>query len=252
MITDNLIVTDILAAGLNFDFDYEKIRSEMESLRPFWIYTPPYKASLDGSLSGKIFMAETKELYDKIDYRSDHTARSSEIVVRELRGQYVFYLRKHKDNLTNDQRFSYIKTLDTDGWDWIPECQPFIPYTINCIESIGYEKIGCIRVFVTENTFFPTHRDTNAGSSSPDISHDYERCLGLSLIPDTGNVPMMIQSQTDNQVHEIYGNAMLFNDSAFHGVKFTPGIRITIRIFGKIDFQRFEKHIDLSQVYYWK
>lgn len=252
MLENNLTVTDILAAGLRFDFDYEKIKEEMLSLRPHWIYTPPYKVNLDVPLAGKVFMSESTEYYNKIDYKVDYYKENSETVTRELRGQHIFYLRRHKDNLTNTTKFAKIKDLDTDGWDWIPEYKSFIPYTIQCIEQIGYEKIGCIRVFVTENTFFPTHRDSNAGKEFHEISEDYERCLGLSLIPDTGNVPMLIYSKKDEQVCKVFGNAMLFNDSAFHGVQFTPGMRITIRIFGKIDFQRFEKHIDLSQVYYWK
>jgi hypothetical protein len=250
---NNLIVTDILAASLKFDFDYKKIKSEMLSLRSFWKYTPPYKANLNAPFSYNIFMSETEEYYNKIDYIADHTTSNSEMIKREIQGQYIFYLREHKDNLKNDTRFSYVKNLDTSGWNWIEEYKTKIPYTINCIESIGYEDIGCIRVFVTENTFFPTHRDTLSGT--PDcleISQDYERCLGVSLIPDTGNVPMLIQSPRENKVCEVYGNAMLFNDSAFHGVKFTPGIRITIRIFGKIDFQKFQKNIDFEQPYFLK
>jgi len=246
----NLKITDVLAAELNFDFDYEKIKTEMMSLRPFWKYTPPYKANLDAPFSYDIFMSDTKEYYDKIDYIVDHTVSNSGIVKRSLQGQYIFYLRKHKDNLLNDTRFSYVKNLDTSGWDWIENYKSKIPYTIQCIENIGYEHIGCIRVFVTENTFFPTHRDTLHGTpDNPKISHDYERCLGLSLIPDTGDVPMSIYSEKENKVCKVYGNAMLFNDSAYHGVEFTPGIRITIRIFGKIDFQKFQKNINFNQTY---
>jgi hypothetical protein len=253
MHNENVTVTDILAAGLKFNFDYEKIKSEILTLRPSWIYTPPYKANLDATLSGKIFRSESEEYYNKIDYTVDHTKPKSEVIKRELRGQYVFYLRKHRDNLLNDTRFSYVKNLETEGWDWITDHASKIPYTIECIERIGYEHIGCIRVFVTENTFFPTHRDTLAGDAiHPEVSHDYERCLGISLIPDTGGVPMLIHSQKENKVCEVHGNAMLFNDSAFHGVRFTPGIRITIRIFGNIDFQKLQKNIDFAQLHFLK
>lgn len=247
------VITDILAAKMDFNFDYEKIKNEILSLRKYWVYTPPYKANLDAPNLGKIFRSDSKEYYDKIDYTLDHTKPRSGVIRRDLRGQYIFYLRNHKNNVTNDTRFSYVKTLSTEGWQWIKEFETNLSYTINCIESIGYEHIGCIRVFITENTFFPTHRDTISGDKeNPQISHDYERCLGLSLIPDTGGVPMSIQSFKDNEIYNVHGNAMLFNDSAFHGVKYTPGIRITIRIFGKIDFQKFEKHIDSSQAFYIK
>lgn len=249
----DLIITDILAAGLNFNFDYEKIKAEMLSLRPFWKYTPPYKANLEAPFSYNIFMSESKEYYDKIDYIEDYTRPDSAMIKRELQGQYIFYLRHHKDNVNRDTRFSYVKNLNTEGWDWIDEYRSIIPYTINCIESIGYDHIGCIRVFVTENTFFPSHRDTLSGNpTNPEPSRDFERCLGVSLIPDTGDVPMAIQSPNNGNVYKVYGNAMLFNDSAFHGVKFTPGIRITIRIFGKIDFQKFQKYLDFNQLYLLK
>jgi hypothetical protein len=41
---------------------------------------------------------------------------------------------------------------------------------------------------------------------------------------------------------------MIFRDSQPHGVPYTPGIRITIRIFGEIDFDALEKYIDKSSI----
>jgi hypothetical protein len=97
-------------------------------------------------------------------------------------------------------------------------------------------------VFITENTFFATHRDYGWGKNK--LSEDYDRCFGLSIIPDTGNVPMKIQSFKNKEVYDISGNAMLFNDSAWHGVPYVSGTRITIRIFGEIDYQYFMSYID--------
>lgn len=243
---NNFKVTDVLAAALNFNFDYAKIKEEMLQLRPFWIYTPPYKFNLDPALEGKVFMSDTRERYEMIDYKIDDDPKP---VRRSLRGQHIFYLRQHKDNPKNITKFRLTKNLSTDGWDWITGYRDLIPYTIHCIESLPFEKIGCIRGFITENTFFPTHRDSNAGRELNVISDDYEKCLGLSLIPDTGNVPMSIYSPKEDKVFDVFGNAMLFNDSAFHGVKFTEGIRITLRIFGKARFEEFKDIIDLNQTY---
>lgn len=242
---DQIKVTDILAAELKFNFDYERIKQEILSLKSDWIYTPPYKANLDIAKMGIVFLSDSNDLYNKIDYMDDN----NQIVKRELTGQYVFYLSSHRENKTNNTKFAYTKHLDVDGWDWVDGYREKIPYTISCIESLPYSKLGLIRVFITENTFFPTHRDTNAGG--PLIpSKNYNECLGISIIPDTGNVPMAIESFTTDEVYKISGNAMLFNDSAPHGVEFTSGIRITIRIFGTIDFQDLIPYIDKQQIYY--
>lgn len=239
-------VTDVLAAGLNLPFDYNIIKNEMLALEKYWIYTPPYKAHIDSGLVGLVFMSDTKENYNKIDYISEV---NDQHVNRELRGQYIFYLRKHKDNPNNIEKFLYTKKLSVQGWDWIDEYRALIPYTIQCIESLPYKNIGCIRVFVTHNTFFPTHRDSGVAGPAV-ISKDYDTALGLSIIPDTGDVPMQIYSFDNKEVYKVHGNAMLFNDSAFHGVEFTPGTRITIRVFGDIDHQEFAKFVDPARVFF--
>jgi hypothetical protein len=243
---NNFQVTDILAATLNFNFDYDKIKEEMLELKDTWFYTPPYRENLNAAKAGKAFMVENHEMYDKID-SIDMSLKHPE--TKDLRGQHIFYLREHADNIKNTTKFLYIKQFETDGWDWIPDIVSRAPYTIKCIESLPFTKIGCIRVFVTENTFFATHRDSNTGGNF-ELSSDYARCLGVSLIPSTGNVPMSIQSFKTGKVYEVPGNAMLFNDSAFHGVKFTPDLRITIRVFGEVDFNKFIPYIDNTNLYY--
>lgn len=243
-------ITEVLAASLKLDFDYEKIKTEMLTLRPYWTYTPPWKTHIDSGLSGQIFMSESEDRYNEIDYLVDNGPNQSATFVKnKLRGQWIYYLRKHKDNTTNTHKFYVTKNLSTADWSWISEYKNLIPYTIQCIESLPFRHIGCIRVFVTENTFFPTHRDFGMGGPA-ELSTDYEKTLGLSIIPDTGNVPMSIYSYRDKKVHEVHGNAMLFNDSAFHGVKYTPGQRITIRVFGDIDFNEFSPFLDKSQIFY--
>ena len=238
-------VTDLLAAELNFPFDYTKIKQEMISLRQYWRYTPPYKGHIDTAMAGLVFKSETDELYKKIDYIDDDGTTH---VHNGMQGQYIFYLRENRNN-TTAEKFIITKSLPTDSWDWIEQYKSIIPYTIECIESLPYNHIGCIRVFVTENTFFPTHRDYGMGGPAV-LSDEYEKTLGLSIIPDTGNVPMQIYSYKNKEVCKVPGNAMLFNDSAFHGVGYTSGIRITIRVFGDIDFQEFLPYINTKQAFY--
>lgn len=231
-------VKTILAAGLNFNFDNERIKQEILSTRSHWGVSPPWLSNINRALSGQVFMSESAENYEKID----RLVKDTTVIRRDLKGQYIFYMRSHGDNPDQITRFDYTKQLQTEGWRWREELKPLLPYTIECIESLPYNSIGCIRVFITENTFFATHRDYGWGTEA--LSKDYDRCFGLSIIPDTGGVPMKIQSFETGTVHEIPGNAMLFNDSAWHGVGMVEKTRITIRVFGDIDYQSFLPYID--------
>lgn len=235
----------LLAAKLDLDIDYARIKEELLSVRDQWIASPPWKGNIDAALRGDIFMSESEDYYRRADLQEESDSRRV-LQSQELPGQHIFYLREHVDNIANNQQFSITKRLSTEGWHWRDDIKAKIPYTIECIEKFPYNHLGCIRVFVTENTFFATHRDYGWGRE--ELSTDYDKCFGLSLIPDDGGVPMKIQSFKDKQVHEIPGNAMLFNDSAWHGVGFVPGIRISIRIFGSIDFNTFVPYIDGSHI----
>lgn len=235
---------DLLAAELNLNLDYDKISKEINDCKPFWIYTPPYKSNLDKALKGEVFLADEKEIYDKIDYIDD-TSESRNIVYREMRGIDIFYLREIPGVKNN--RFDYTKKVDHKLWRWRDDLADLIPYTISAIESLPLRNIGCVRVFLTNNTIFPTHRDY--GWDNPGVSKDIDRCLGISLIPETGKVPMKIQD-ADGQIYEVFGNAMLFNDSAFHGVPKTDGMRITIRVFGDLDLERLEDYVSSDSVIY--
>lgn len=231
-------IKTVLAAGLDLNFDYEKIKNEILSTREFWDHSPPYDFNIDAAKQGKIFPAEAIEMYDKIDFQDKFALRTT----KELRGQYIFYMRYHPTNKSKVSRFDITKNLTVDEWKWRPEIIDRTPYFKNCIESLNYNHIGCIRVFITENTFFPTHRDY--GWEQEQLNTNYDACFGLSIIPDTGNVPMKIYSFATKQVHEIFGNAMLFNDSAWHGVSMVEGIRITIRVFGQINYNNFLPYLN--------
>jgi hypothetical protein len=229
----------IMGVSLNLPIDYNKIKEELLTTRSLWKFSPPWESNMKKAMSGQVFMSESLDNYLRADYQNDVTKT---VTKKELPGQYIFYLRENLENTNNISRFDYTKKLPTDKWVWIDHFKKTIPYTIECIEQLPYKHIGCIRVFITENTFFATHRDYGWGKNK--LSEDYDRCFGLSIIPDTGNVPMKIQSFKNKEVYDISGNAMLFNDSAWHGVPYVSGTRITIRIFGEIDYQYFMSYID--------
>jgi hypothetical protein len=217
----------IVGAALSCEFDYPRMASEILSCREHFVYTPPYQRQVDGALAGDIpFMSESEERYRAIDTLAGGAIRS-----KRLRGVSIFYLRNSRDNdVMRDSRFSVTKALRHESWYWRPELDSRIAYTIRCIESLPYRTLGLIRVFVCENTFMPTHRDTE-----PEPGYDRSRALGLSLIPATGDVGMLIWDDAARRVRELNGHCLLFDDSKWHGVPMTRGTRITLRIFGDLD-----------------
>lgn len=235
-------VNNILAASLNLDFDYNQIKEEILATKQFWNHSPPYDFNIQAAKQGRIFASESLECYDQVDCQTSQHRHNN----KNLRGQHIFYMRYHADNKKNVNRFDVTKKLNVEDWQWRKEIIEKTPYLKSCLESLPYEHIGCIRVFITENTFFATHRDY--GWDEEKLSKDYDACFGLSIIPDTGGVPMKIYSFETNKVHNVSGNAMLFNDSAWHGVGMVEGIRITIRVFGKIDYQKFLPFINHNTV----
>ena len=235
-------IKNILAASLDLDFDYNKIKEEILTTKQFWNHSPPYDFNVQAAKQGQIFASESLDLYDRVDYQT----KQHRYISKDLRGQYIFYMRYHEDNKKNVNRFDITKKLDVQKWRWREEIIEKTPYIKSCIESLPYEHIGCIRVFITENTFFATHRDYGWGEDR--LSKDYDSCFGLSIIPNTGGVPMKIHSFATGKIHEVSGNAMLFNDSAWHGVGIVNDTRITIRVFGKIDYQKFLPFINQDSV----
>ncbi|MEA3194291.1 MAG: hypothetical protein QOD26_2624 [Betaproteobacteria bacterium] len=227
----------LIGAALALEFDYARMAAEIDACEEFFIDTPPYQRQVDGVASGLIpFRSESAANYARIDTMVERDVRR-----RELRGVRIFYLRNSTENdVVERSSFAVTKALPHASWSWRPELASRIPYTIECIESLPYRTLGLIRVFVCDDTFMPTHRDTD-----PDANPDYDRskAVGLSLIPRTGDVGMLIWDRTRRRARELSGNALLFDDSNWHGVPMTRGRRITIRIFGEIDPTIFEDRL---------
>jgi hypothetical protein len=241
----------VLAANINTDFDFNLISQEIINCKSNWIETPIWQNWIDMAESGQFFKVETDEMYNKIS-RSYKDATGKEIRdKRELDGFYNIYLRAPEEEAEfKNKSFNRTKYLTHSDWRWRPSLAGKLPYTIKCIESLPYKSIGLVRVFITKNTFFPTHYDYDYNLDTVNESgvDDLTKTLGISLIPSTGDVPLKIWSNIDNSVKTVHGNSMIFRDSQPHGVPYTPGIRITIRIFGEIDFDALEKYIDKSSI----
>lgn len=231
---------NLIAARLNLEFDFERINSEILSLRPLWEESPITKYWLNKALAGAVFMSEEEELYNNITYRY----RSGEIIKKEIKefpAFYNLYLKSHgaEENFKL-RNFGVTKYLDHKEWIWRETIRDKIPYTISSIETLPYKTIGLVRTLITEKTFLPTHIDCEEYNLIDDIG----KTLGISIISDTGNVPLRIWSKKDNCVKEVWGNCLIFKDSEAHAVPYTNGRRITIRIFGDIDLEKLAPLID--------
>jgi hypothetical protein len=229
-----MIPGDFIAAELDYEFDYPRMTREILSCREFFVPTPPYRHQVEAGLSGEIpFMSESSARYRAIDVITDKGVSR-----KGLHGVNIFYLRNSTHNdVRRDSRFAVTKKLPHESWFWRPELEERIAYTIECIESLPYRTLGLIRVFVCDDTFMPTHRDT-----VPEAGYDKTKAVGVSLVPATGDVGMLIWDAGARSVREVKGHCLLFDDSKWHGVPMTRGTRITMRIFGDADFAALGGH----------
>jgi hypothetical protein len=236
--------TNIIGAQLNFDFDFNKINDEILSLKSLWKESPISKYWLKKAQSGEVFMSESVSMYDNVTHRY----RDGEEIKKAIGNYpsfYNLYLRSHgPEEKFNFENFGVTKYLDHENWIWRDSIKNKISYTMSCIESLPYKTIGLVRVLITEKTFLPTHIDCEAG----DLVKDLGKTLGISLISDTGGVPLKIWSKKDNCIKDLWSNSIIFKDSEAHAVPFTDGRRITIRIFGDIDFDRLSPMIDKDTI----
>jgi hypothetical protein len=236
---------EILAAKLNLDYDFDRVTDEILGCSKHWKFLPPYKHQVDDPFN-KTFNVASEEDFQSINFID---GQSKALVTRqggETYKNYIFYLREHPN--TKSQSYADTKPAEHNLWQWRKDLD--IPYTQQLIESFPFTTLGMIRVFIFKDTFLPVHKDWKTGGM--DSSTEYDRCLGLSIIPSTGGVPMKIWSSKLDQVVEVPGNAILFNDSVWHAVPKTTGYRITIRVFGEIDYEHFAPMIDKNHVYYNK
>jgi len=153
---------------------------------------------------------------------------------------YSIFLRKCEKKLT-EVNFRTAKSVDYDNWDWDYDID--IPYTRDIIESIPFTKLGTVRIVFFPNVPCIEHTDWDDNS-------DTKHTLGLSIIPNTGNTHCNVWHESRQEYVSIPGNAMLLNDSFKHWVPTSEGTRITMRLFGEIDYSWFNDKIDYDLCYY--
>lgn len=152
---------------------------------------------------------------------------------------YSLFLRISKEPTAYSYRGA--KSADASTWCWDESLN--IPYTRSIIDSLPISPLGTVRVVYFPNIPCMKHTDW-------DDPTDTDRTLGLSIIPSTGDTHCNVWSETLQRDVSVPGNAMLLNDSIPHWVPTANGTRITMRVFGKIDYKWFEGKIAPEHCYY--
>jgi len=141
------------------------------------------------------------------------------------------------------KNYSYrgAKQAEVTDWEWDSTLD--ISYTQSVIESLPFDVLGTIRVVYFPGVPCVEHTDW-------DDFKDSEHTLGLSIIPSTGDTWCNVWNKKQEKYIQIPGNAMLLNDSIKHEVPRPNGTRITIRVFGKIDYSWFIDKINYEHCYF--
>jgi len=145
---------------------------------------------------------------------------------------YSLFLRLSQSE--TDYSYRGAKSADFNSWSWDYDLPA--PYTRTVINSMPFNSLGTVRVVYFPSVPCVEHTDW-------DDPADTKHTLGLSLIPNTANTYCNVWCEKQNQYIPIFGNAMLLNDSIKHNVPAGDGTRITMRVFGDIDYSWFDNKI---------
>jgi len=151
---------------------------------------------------------------------------------------YSLFLRNSTDPIEYSYRGAKSGTVDSYEW-----CGLEIPYTQSILELLPFKKLTAVRVVYFPDVPCVEHTDW-------DNSKDHLHTLGLSIIPSTANTWCEVWNEKLNDYVSIPGNAMLLNDSIKHRVPKGIGTRITMRVFGEVDYKWFEDKIIPEHCYY--
>jgi len=152
---------------------------------------------------------------------------------------YSLFLRVSPQD--TDYSYRGAKSADFSSWTWDYDLQA--SYTRTIIGSMPFKSLGTVRVVYFPDIPCVEHTDW-------DDPTDVKHTLGLSIIPNTAGTHCNVWYEKENRYISIPGNAMLLNDSIRHNVPAGVGTRITMRVFGEIDYDWFNDKIDHNHCYY--
>lgn len=152
---------------------------------------------------------------------------------------YSLFLRKSL--IQTEYSYRGAKSVDFGSCEWDSDLD--IPYTQSVIDQLPYTNLGTVRVVYFPDVPCVAHTDW-------DDATDTKHTLGLSIIPSTGNTHCNVWRERLQKFVSIPCNAMLLNDSVKHEVPKADGLRITMRVFGEIDYKWFEDKIVPEHCYF--
>jgi hypothetical protein len=201
-----------------FSLTYNKdlITREILSCSESFFEIPPYESWINLAVENKIPMVETLENYQSITFVKDE-----KIIRKKLSAPKSLYLRSPDFNFKS---YHQVKDHEPENSIWNIEILDKIPYTREVIESLPFNKIGIVRVFLTENTFLPTHNDRTISLKNN---------LGISLVTIDSGSPLVIFDRKSHKSYPVFSSSFIFDDSNLHGIPMVDGIRIDVRIFGE-------------------
>ena len=175
-----------------------------------------------------------------------HSARCSTYVLPEVGNPpeemdaHSLLLRKSTE--TDEYSALTIKATNYESWSWDETLD--IPYTRSVIDAMPFKVLGPVTIVYFPEAAVIPHVDW-------DDRTDTKHSLALSFIPDTAGVSCDVWIEELQKFVSIPGHAMLLNDGIVHKVAKPKGTRITMRIFGEMDYSYFKDNIDLNQCYFY-
>lgn len=200
----------------NLTYDKDLVAQEILSCSESFFEIPPYDSWINLALENKIPMVESLDRYQSITF-----VKNREIVRKEIPPPKSLYLKSPKLDF---KTYSLSKIFDADSCSWNSKILDKIPYTKEIIENLPFTKIGIVRVFLTENTFLPTHDDR---------INILKNNLGISLVPIDSGTPLIIFDRESHKKYSVFSSSFVFDDTNLHGIPMVEGSRIDIRVFGE-------------------
>jgi hypothetical protein len=212
-----MYVRKMIYKNINLLYDKNRIVQEIMSCENIFFDIAPYSHWISLAKQNKIFMVETLENYESITVQDQ-----GKLIEKKFRAPKSFYIKSPN---FNDKSYAQIKKNLYRDSQWNPNIKNKLSYTKMFIENLPFDSIDLVRVFITENTFLPTHHDG--------IEYQDKKNIGLSIVPIHSDTPLLVYNPYFKKIESIYSSSFIFNDRYLHGIPLVNGLRIDIRIFGE-------------------
>lgn len=158
----------------------------------------------------------------------------------EILDAHSLLLRKSSE--TTEYGALAIKATNYESWEW--DYSLDIPYTRSVIDAMPFKVLGPVTIVYFPEAGVIPHVDW-------DDPADTKHSLAITLLPDPAGVSCDVWIEELQKFVSIPGHAMLLNDGVIHKVAKPKGIRITMRLFGEMDYSYFKDNIDINQCYFY-